>query len=80
MTRCFPKRPRIRLDPGIYDELRRQVLARDGWRCQLCGKAAELHVHHIERKSSLGDDIGTNLITLCARCHGNLHEHPSQDL
>ena len=32
-----PKPPRLRLDPELYEQLRNQVLRRDGWRCQACG-------------------------------------------
>ena len=32
------KRPRLRLEPEAYRQLIREVLARNGWRCQDCGK------------------------------------------
>ncbi|MFQ5683613.1 MAG: HNH endonuclease [Candidatus Binatia bacterium] len=67
------KRPRLRLDSGAYQPLRRVVLERDGWRCQNCGLAANLHVHHIQPRSHLGDDLQQNLITLCASCHRDAH-------
>jgi hypothetical protein len=56
-----------------HAELRRQVLERDGWRCQDCGAAKELQVHHIKSRSRLGGDVMENLITLCARCHRKRH-------
>jgi len=49
------------------------VLDRDGWKCQQCGRAAELHVHHIQFRSGLGDDEVDNLITLCSECHRAVH-------
>jgi len=68
-----PKRPRLRLDPEAYKALRQQVLARDNWRCQNCGAAENLQVHHIQSRSKLGHDSPENLITLCASCHETLH-------
>jgi 5-methylcytosine-specific restriction endonuclease McrA len=63
----------IKLIPASYDLLRRQVLQRDGWRCQYCGGTRELEVHHIRYRSQLGSDVEANLITLCASCHGFVH-------
>ena len=68
-----PKRPRLRLDSEPYDRLRRQVLRRDGWRCQVCGTMSHLEVHHIEFRSHYGDDSELNLITLCTLCHVQAH-------
>jgi len=68
-----PKRPRLRLEPEAYQVLRNRVLERDGWRCQNCGAADNLQVHHIERRSQLGSDADENLIVLCAKCHALLH-------
>ena len=73
MTTPFPKRPRIQLDLEAYQELCRQVLQRDGWRCQVCGSSANLQVHHILLRSQSGDDIVENLITLCSECHDQIH-------
>ena len=73
VNRIRPKRPRLRLDPEPYDQLRKQVLRRDGWRCQLCGSRQNLHVHHQQLRSQQGDDENSNLITLCAACHEEQH-------
>jgi 5-methylcytosine-specific restriction endonuclease McrA len=73
VTRVQPKHARIRLDPKLYDTLRKQVLRRDGWRCQSCGTMSTLEVHHKEFRSQSGDDSEQNLITLCAICHDILH-------
>ena len=73
MNQFKPKRPRLRLEPDAYRRLTRQVLARDGWRCQDCGTAPDLQVHHIRSRGRLGDDAEENLITLCARCHRDRH-------
>ena len=73
MTRLLPRRPRLRLDADSYRQLRHQVVERDGWRCQCCGQPTNLQVHHLNPRSRLGDDAESNLITLCAKCHQELH-------
>jgi len=71
-TLPFKVRP-VRLDAEAYQTLRRQVLERDGWRCQLCGSMAGVEVHHIQRRSQVGADAEQNLITLCSACHRRAH-------
>ena len=73
MTPVRKRHPRLRLDPGSYGKLCQQVLERDGWRCQRCGSLANLQVHHISPRSRLGDDAEHNLITLCVKCHEEVH-------
>ena len=73
MNAIFPKRQRVKLDPEAYAQLCRQVLERDGWRCQSCGSASQLQVHHLRFRSALGDDSIENLITLCFSCHEKIH-------
>ena len=57
------------LDPAV----RLAVLNRDGWRCQRCGSAGPLHVHHLLPRSRGGPDETENLLTLCFRCHSEIH-------
>jgi 5-methylcytosine-specific restriction endonuclease McrA len=73
MERLRQKQPRLRLDPEKYDALKIQVLDRDGWRCQDCGTAEMLQVHHLNPRSNLGNDASDNLITLCVDCHKRRH-------
>ena len=63
MTTVDPDSNRSRLDPASYEELRQQVLRRDGWRCQCCGTMSNLEVHHEEFRDHFGDDSEDNLIT-----------------
>jgi 5-methylcytosine-specific restriction endonuclease McrA len=74
VNRIRPKNPRLRLSPEFYEEVRQQVLRRDSWRCQSCGTISNLEVHHKEFRSQAGDDSDENLITLCVRCHADIHE------
>jgi len=67
------KTPRFRLELGSYRALHRQVLQRDGWRCQICGAMHNLQVHHFKFRSQSGGDVEQNLITLCAECHARQH-------
>ena len=77
MNQAQPKHPRLRLAPELYEQLRNQVLRRDGWRCQVCGSRENLHVHHKQLRSQQGEDEESNLITLCASCHGKVHHSPT---
>jgi 5-methylcytosine-specific restriction endonuclease McrA len=73
MKRIRSKAGRLRLDPASYGDLRREVLGRDGWRCQFCGAMSNLEVHHQQFRSRSGNDYELNLITLCSACHSNVH-------
>lgn len=77
MSGLRQKRPRLRLDQESYKRLHRQVLERDGWRCQRCGSLLNLVVHHIHFRSRLGDDSEENLMTLCLGCHQEIHREVS---
>ena len=74
VNRSQPKQPRISLQGDCYIRLCREVLERDNWRCQNCGGASELQVHHIQFRSQMGGDREENLVTLCATCHRELHD------
>jgi hypothetical protein len=60
----------------------KQVDARDGYRCRVCGRRADpnavglvdrAHRHHIVYRSAGGEDDEANVITLCAECHAEQH-------
>lgn len=53
--------------------LRKQVLRRAGYRCQLCGTSSvQLHVHH-NTYANYGKERLEDLIVLCKTCHENFH-------
>jgi 5-methylcytosine-specific restriction endonuclease McrA len=56
-------------------DLRNSVLLRDSFVCRACGGRAGLDVHHLLRRSLGGKDERRNLITLCRRCHQDVHGH-----
>jgi ATP-dependent DNA helicase RecQ len=73
MNGIRPKDEHLRFDRISYENLRQQILRRDGWRCQSCGAMANLEVHHKEFRSHSGGDSEGNLITLCVDCHKTAH-------
>jgi 5-methylcytosine-specific restriction endonuclease McrA len=73
VSRVRPKRPRLQIDRELYDQLRNQVLRRDGWRCQSCGTMSNLEVHHKTFRSQAGHDSEQNLVALCTACHARVH-------
>jgi 5-methylcytosine-specific restriction endonuclease McrA len=79
MSNLIPKKkPRIREVPKLYARLRKEILEQDSWRCQEYGSSRHLDVHHMRRRSALGEDAETNLITLCRQCHQILHRSASR--
>lgn len=60
---------------NIPASVRQAVLDRDDAQCQLCGDAGsnKLQLHHLELRSQGGTHVAENLITLCFRCHGDVH-------
>lgn len=59
-----------------YYNLKAFILSRDNYTCQSKRKVkhvSKLHVHHIIFRSNDGTDTPDNLITLCERCHDELH-------
>jgi 5-methylcytosine-specific restriction endonuclease McrA len=51
---------------------RRNLMLRDGWRCQYCGhsgSARDLNVDHIVPRSRGGDDTWENLVVSCQPCN-----------
>jgi 5-methylcytosine-specific restriction endonuclease McrA len=67
------KRRVIRLEPDQYEQLRRAILQRDGWRCQFCDSMTNLEVHHQQFRSHSGEGMEENLITICHVCHSLAH-------
>ncbi len=72
---------RVRREGGpnratVPPRLRAAVLARDRHRCAApgCGSARFLEVHHVVPRSAGGANEAANLVTLCSRCHGFVHE------
>ena len=53
-----------------WEQLRLEILHRDGYRCRTCGRAGRLEVDHITPISKGGDPWNpANLQSLCRGCH-----------
>lgn len=70
----------VRRPPRVRQaiKLRHEILDRDMYRCQDCGRtpdrdAVTLQVHHLRFVSHGGSNEPANLITLCADCHAGRH-------
>lgn len=56
------------------ENFKQAARARDGYKCQCCGKKdCRLEVHHLLPRSRGGSDKLANLITLCSDCHHLTH-------
>jgi len=53
----------------IWTEKRKQILQRDDNQCRLCCSITGLQVHHKNYDRFGGDELDTDLITLCQNCH-----------
>lgn len=67
----FSKPHRHRLGDDEYKEFAQRIFDRDKWRCRnpFCGSSSSLTVHHLKKRSQLGDDDPGNCLTLCVKCH-----------
>lgn len=48
---------------------RKNILRRDGHRCQYCGTSSNLTVDHMMPRSRGGEDTWENLVTACIKCN-----------
>lgn len=55
-----------------WDNIRKMVYARDGYRCAMCGKKGKLHAHHIVPVKISHDNSLNNLVAVCEKCHRKL--------
>ena len=61
---------------GWYAELKALVFERDGYKCQRCDSTKTILVHH--QNTNDGDNNLSNLVTLCRKCHQNIHKPNSR--
>jgi hypothetical protein len=69
-------------DRSIPDDLRREVLRRDGYKCKECGWSQDvwnpsdprhLELHHIKHHVHGGENVEANLKSMCTVCHDKVH-------
>lgn len=75
-------------DRHIPDEVRVEVLERDGFKCTTCGWSRDqlkqgdprkfLELHHVKFHSEKGENTAENLITICNVHHDQLHREHSK--
>lgn len=51
---------------------RQKILERDGYKCVVCKETNNLNVHHLTYVH-LGNELPTELVTLCNKCHAAYH-------
>jgi 5-methylcytosine-specific restriction endonuclease McrA len=66
----------------IPPSVRAAVLTRDRHRCATagCGATRFLEVHHVVPRRRGGSNRAENLVTVCSRCHGFMHEREAAGL
>lgn len=73
LTNQLPCEIKPRKRTSIPPKLRYQILKRDGYRCQLCGRTAQdkvvLHIDHRQPLAGGGDNSPENLWVLCEDCN-----------
>jgi len=71
-------------DRNIADDIRREVLRRDEYKCQDCNWSHEewnpsdprhLEIHHIKHHAKGGTNVKENLKTICTICHNKIHRN-----
>ncbi|HEX6465022.1 MAG TPA: HNH endonuclease signature motif containing protein [Vicinamibacterales bacterium] len=63
-------------------QLRRAILERDGYRCQICGVPVvedDVEIDHVVPLSRGGDSSPANLQAACARCNRRKSNHVAGD-
>lgn len=51
---------------------RNERLKLDGYKCARCGFTRALQVHHINYDRLFNEDVSTDLVTLCKKCHNEI--------
>lgn len=60
---------------GIPTTVRVALLARSQGRCERCGQLQDrLDPHHRQQRSCGGQDVLSNLVHVCRRCHDTIHD------
>ena len=60
------------LQTEYWKKLRLQILERALYKCELCYSSNKLNVHH-KTYEQKGEELLTDLICLCNRCHKKFH-------
>ena len=64
------------LTTNVWQKLRLARLKKDHYRCHECGTGINVSVHHIHYPEIWGEeDIENDLVTLCDKCHAEVHKN-----
>lgn len=81
-SRLETRRKKVNDREANWRTVARQVDRRDNYRCRACGTSTNTdsldplekgHRHHLTFRSKGGQDVASNLVTLCPRCHDAVH-------
>ena len=59
-----------------WERIRRRELERAGRRCERCGRAGRLEVHHVDVPLAAGGTNDQRLAVVCRVCHLSEHQRP----
>lgn len=54
---------------NFTENIKEEVLKRDNYSCQVCGKSTTIECHHIVKRIHGGGDDLDNIIAICRSCH-----------
>lgn len=74
----YKERYREYLNSNEWKKLKRKVIARDNGICCGCGEKRTLDVHHLTY-DRVGNELMTDLISLCSVCHARVHGDEKQN-
>lgn len=58
---------------------RKNIIKRDGYKCQYCGRKESLTIDHVIPKSRGGTDQWDNLVTCCSTCNVTKGNHTPRE-
>jgi len=72
-----PKKKAKKLSPAKYHELRVDLYNKQKEHCFLCKCWMPFnlsHLHHLRSRGAGGGDDRDNVILICFKCHGRIHD------
>lgn len=72
-SRAAEKKDDARAKEAHWQKVRREVLARDRWKCRMCGSSQQVEVHHLRPRSLGREDSTSNCLVLCRIHHADRH-------
>ena len=61
------------LQSETWTKIKKEILYRDSGKCRVCNSINNLHIHHRQYPKVYGEELLTDLITLCKYCHDLFH-------